>query len=53
MEIPYGSFRRVIKLPAPIKLDEARACYADGFLEILIPKAARIPRRKVYISVNW
>jgi len=53
MEIPYGNFRRVIKLPAPIKLSEARAHYTDGFLQIIIPKAARIPRRKIYIKVNW
>jgi len=53
MEIPYGSFRRVIKLPAPVKLDEARAQYADGFLEVLIPKARRIRKRKIYITVNW
>ena len=53
MEIPYGNFRRVIKLPAPIKLNGAIAHYTDGFLEILIPKAARTPRRKIYIRVNW
>jgi HSP20 family protein len=53
MEIPYGTFQRVIKLPAPVKLGEAEAQYADGFLEILIPKAKRTPRRKIYITVNW
>jgi len=53
MEIPYGTFQRMIELPVPIKLDQAEAHYADGFLEILIPKAKRTPRRKIYITVNW
>jgi len=35
----YGSFSRVIPLPAEVKSEEAKAEYKDGILTIRVPKA--------------
>ncbi|MEU7069891.1 Hsp20/alpha crystallin family protein [Streptomyces narbonensis] len=36
-EFRYGSFRRTVRLPAPIPADDVEASYADGILTIRIP----------------
>lgn len=38
IECAYGSFTRVIPLPAAVKSDEARASYQNGVLRIELPK---------------
>ena len=38
-EIRYGSFSRMIPLPAAVKADEADAKMKDGMVEITIPKS--------------
>lgn len=36
-EFRYGSFRRTVRLPAPIPADDVDASYADGVLTVRIP----------------
>jgi len=38
IECAYGSFSRVIPLPAAVKSEEARAAYRNGILRIELPK---------------
>ena len=40
----YGSFHRVIPLPEGARVEEARASYKDGVLEITLPAPAERPR---------
>ncbi len=39
LQCAYGSFRRVVPLPAPVRADQATASYTDGVLRIDLPKA--------------
>ena len=48
-EINRGTFQRVIQLAIPVDPDGATASYQDGFLEIVLPKAARNPSTTVKI----
>ncbi len=38
-EIGFGGFERVIELPVAVNADLASACYRDGMLEVVLPKA--------------
>ncbi|MEJ5210747.1 MAG: Hsp20/alpha crystallin family protein [Burkholderiales bacterium] len=47
LQCAYGSFRRVIPLPVPVKSEEARASYRNGVLRVELPKlepGRRAPR---------
>ncbi|BCS54795.1 Hsp20/alpha crystallin family protein [Geobacter sp. SVR] len=46
LERSYGSFSRMIQLPAEVDSDQASATFKDGILEIRIPKS-REAREKV------
>ncbi len=39
MEIRFGEFSSEIELPSPVKSDEVRADYQNGFLKVVLPKA--------------
>jgi HSP20 family protein len=39
LQCAYGSFNRVVPLPAAVRTDEARASYRNGVLKIELPKA--------------
>ena len=39
MEILYGPFETRVPLPAPVRINEAKARYEDGFLKVLLPKS--------------
>jgi HSP20 family protein len=39
MEIPFGEFGVLIELPFAVDAEKVQACYQDGFLKILLPKA--------------
>lgn len=39
LQCAYGSFNRVVPLPAEVRTDEARASYRNGVLKIELPKA--------------
>jgi HSP20 family protein len=38
LEIPYGRFERVLRLPTGTDTSAAQAAYRDGLLEITVPK---------------
>lgn len=38
MEIDYGRFQRTIRIPFPLKSDDFKASYRQGFLVITVPK---------------
>lgn len=38
VEIPFGPFERTVVLPADVDAADARANYADGLLEVRLPK---------------
>ncbi|MBI5944669.1 MAG: Hsp20/alpha crystallin family protein [Chloroflexi bacterium] len=40
MEIRFGKFTTAVNLPGPVNVEQARAEYQDGFLTIILPKAA-------------
>jgi HSP20 family protein len=40
VEQSYGSFSRTLELPEGAKLDEVKASYKDGLLEIRVPRGA-------------
>ncbi len=38
MEVNYGEFRTEVQLPAAVSPENVEASYADGFLEIVLPR---------------
>jgi HSP20 family protein len=52
MEISYGAFEREIPLPARVDAENARAIYDEGFLEIKLPKVAKVPPKEVDVDVS-
>ncbi|HLO50287.1 MAG TPA: Hsp20/alpha crystallin family protein [Kamptonema sp.] len=51
-EFRYGSFRRVIPLPARIQNEKVEAEYKDGILNLNLPKAEAEKNRVVKVSVG-
>ena len=51
-EFHYGSFSRVIPLPARIKNTEVSAEYKDGILSLTLPKAAADKSQVVKVSLD-
>lgn len=52
MQCAYGSFRRVVPLPAPVRIDEARASYKNGVLRIELPKVTPSRPESTVIRVD-
>lgn len=52
LQCAYGSFRRVVPLPAAVLTDQAKANYANGVLRIELPKAEMGRPRKLSIPVD-
>ena len=52
MEIDYGYFERTLRIPFPLKVDEIRATYRDGFLVITIPKRKEPISKTVEVSIR-
>ena len=50
VERPYGSFVRNLTLPKGVDIDQIKADYHDGVLELHIPKPAEIKPKKIAIS---
>jgi HSP20 family protein len=48
----YGTFFRTIPLPEFAKLDEVKALFADGVLEVTVPLAVRIEPHKRTIPIG-
>jgi HSP20 family protein len=51
-EFRYGSFRRVIPLPARIQNDKVEAEYKDGILTLNLPKAEEEKNRVVKVNLG-
>lgn len=49
-EIVRGSFSRTIRLPAEVSLDDTRADFHDGVLEIHLPKTQKTERRRIEVK---
>jgi HSP20 family protein len=51
-EREYGSFYRSVPLPDGVKLEDVKATFADGVLEVSVPLPARVETnvRKVQIE---
>lgn len=52
LQCAYGSFRREIALPVPVRVDAAEATYRNGVLRIELPKAAPSRTRTISIKVD-
>lgn len=50
MEIHHGPFERGILLPAPVEVEQAKASYENGLLEIVLPKLQQKQILKVKIA---
>ena len=50
-EFRYGSFQRVIPLPAKIKNTEVKAEYKDGILHLTLPKAEEEKNKVVKVNL--
>jgi HSP20 family protein len=51
MEINYGPFENVIKLPPGYDLSQAKASYLNGFLRIDVPQSTKAPLKRAKITV--
>jgi HSP20 family protein len=52
MQCAYGSFRRLVPLPAAVKIDAAQATYKNGVLRVELPKLNLGKNRAVSIKVQ-
>jgi HSP20 family protein len=52
MEIAYGPFERRVHLPVDIDAERARAHYAGGFLEIVLPIAEKQESKRIPINLT-
>jgi len=52
MEIQYGRFQVSVAIPVPFDLEAIKPRYRDGFLEVVVPKAARAKRGTCRIRVH-
>jgi HSP20 family protein len=50
MEIDYGRFQRTLRIPFPLKTDEFKATYRQGFLVVTVPKVKEPVSRKVEVN---
>lgn len=51
-EAAYGSFHRVVGLPAEVKADQAKATYKNGVLKIEIPKSGETKGKRIDIEIE-
>ena len=52
IERRYGSFSRTLVLPRAVDEDGIKARYANGLLEVTVPKAAIAKPKKITVSVG-
>jgi HSP20 family protein len=48
----YGTFQRVVQLPAEVLGDKAKATYKDGVLKIIVPKSQKVLPKEIKIEVE-
>jgi HSP20 family protein len=49
-EHSYGSFSRVVPLPAAVEADKVEATYENGILEVTLPKTPEVKGKKIEIT---
>ena len=52
VQCAYGRFRREVRLPVPVKSDQATATYRDGVLRIRLPKAEGARVRRIAVNAT-
>jgi HSP20 family protein len=52
MEQHYGSFERVIPLPTEVKVEEVKATYHDGILDIVLPKIETKKPKEIKVKIE-
>ncbi len=52
VQCAYGSFRRDVALPVPVKVEETKASYRDGVLRIELPKAEGARSKHIAIKTG-
>lgn len=52
LEQRYGSFERVIPLPAAVDREKAKAKYRDGVLEVDLPKSERAKPKEIKVEIQ-
>lgn len=52
MEVPYGPFERVFKLPCTVCSETPRADYKDGFLTVTLKKQGKPVTKKKSIKIR-
>ncbi len=50
VQCAYGSFRRQVVLPSPVKVDQTKATYRDGVLRIELPKMEGTRERRIPVG---
>jgi HSP20 family protein len=50
VQCAYGSFRREVELPVPVKAENTKASYRDGVLRIELPKADEARARRIAVK---
>lgn len=50
MEIDYGKFQRTLRIPFPLKTEEFKATYRQGFLLVTVPRAKEPAFSKVEVN---
>jgi len=48
----YGSFSRTLQLPCKIDLDDVKATYSEGILNIVMPKCSPEEAREIKVKVK-
>lgn len=51
-ELPFGNFRRSLRLPAAVNADKAEAKITDGVLTLRLPKAESARPKKIKIAAK-
>jgi HSP20 family protein len=51
-ELPFGAFRRALRLPAALDADKAEAKIEDGILTLHLPKAESARPKTIKVSYN-
>ena len=51
-ERSYGSFTRVVDLPAEVQRDKVHASYKNGVLEIRLPKTEEAKKKEIKVKVE-
>ncbi|RJP52011.1 MAG: hypothetical protein C4586_03525 [Anaerolineaceae bacterium] len=51
-ELPEGSFRRILRMPAEVDAEKVEAQITDGVLRLTLPKAESARPKKIKIAVH-